>query len=1042
MIRFVRLCRFVLIASFAACSLHSFAQNPSGVGPQAASKSARQFRTPDELQVSLFASEPMVRNPTDIDIDERGRVWVAEGVNYRSSFKSWGTLEPAGDRIVILEDTNGDGLADKETVFYQDPSINAALGICVLGNKVIISDSPNVFLLTDTDGDGRADKRELLFTGIGGFDHDHGVHAFTFGPDGKLYFNMGNEGKHLFRPVNKELPLHGPVGQLQMTPVIDLDGNEVKTDAHPYRMGLVLRCNLDGSDVETLAWNFRNNYEVAVDAFGTLWQSDNDDDGNRGVRINYVMEYGNYGYSDEMTGAGWTIGWDNAHARGAAEESKAMYEWHQFDPGVVPDLLHTGAGSPTGILFYEGKLFPEAFRNQLFHCDAGPRVVRCYSIQRAGAGYKADQKDLLSTDDTWFRPSDVCAAPDGSVFVSDWNDAGVGGHNMADQKLAAMTGRIYRIAPVGSKLSVPKLNLNSWEGCLAALQSPNQATRFQGWTRLREFGSAAERPLLKLWRGRDPHASTRALQLLARIEGKGKRYTTLATKAADPDLRIAGLRIARELKLDVIPLVHSLAHDKSPQVRRECAIALRHNHSPEAARLWAELGLQYDGQDRWYLEALGIGADRQWDSFFPEWLKRVGQDWNTPTNREIVWRSRSRQTPALLEELITTAGMNTAERQRFFRSLDFIGGAEKDSALVDLAGLKNGARKLDKEIAFEALSRLKDYDLEANGAVKAAVLKMVKDLRGQPQLIELVREFKIKGQEPALLEIAEKPPFDGANVEAARYLLGKSGLALLKDALAQPNPEMIVRALGGTASKTIVPLIAPCLTNTTLETRVRKIAVQQLVQVRDGAVAVLKLAEEGKLPADLKLTAAAELQQVRWLPVRDKAAQVLPLPQSRESKPLPPVTELAKQTGDPAHGAKVFRQDAIGCIKCHQVNGEGTEFGPNLSEIGTKLGKDALYESILDPSAGISFGFEAWQFTLQNGEEPYGLIVSETPQELTLKTAGGIITKYKKSEITSRTQQKLSIMPAGLQQNMSTSDLVDLVEYLASLKKAKVASSP
>src|SRR5262249_40010446 len=156
-----------------------------------------------------------------------------------------------------------------ETVFYQDPSINTALGVCVLGNRVIVSDSPNVFVLTDTDGDGKADERELLFTGIGGKDNDHGVHAFVFGPDGKLYFNMGNASEHLFRPVTRQVPLHGTIDNVEATPVIDLEGNEVNARGHPYRMGMVFRCNLDGSEVETLAWNFRNNYEVAVDSFGT-----------------------------------------------------------------------------------------------------------------------------------------------------------------------------------------------------------------------------------------------------------------------------------------------------------------------------------------------------------------------------------------------------------------------------------------------------------------------------------------------------------------------------------------------------------------------------------------------------------------------------------------------------------------------------------------------------------------------------------------------------------------------------------------------------
>src|SRR6266567_367249 len=346
-----------LLGPLALAASTLFAANPGGVGPEAARQSVKKFTVADGLDVSLFASEPMVRNPTDMDIDARGRVWITEGVNYRSTMRPWGILQAAGDRIVILEDTNGDGVADKETVFYQDPSINAALGICVLGNKVIVSDSPNVFVLTDTDGDGKADKRELLFTGISGKDHDHGVHAFVFGPDGKLYFNMGNEGKQLYYPVNKELPLHGAIDKVEMKPVVDRAGNEVNHRGKPYRMGMVFRCNSDGSGVETLGWNFRNNYEVAVDSFGTLWQSDNDDDGNFGVRINYVMEFGNFGYTDEMTGAGWSTKRTNMEYqekdgqvvlddKGKPALDKPRAHWHQNDPGVVPNLLGTGNGSP------------------------------------------------------------------------------------------------------------------------------------------------------------------------------------------------------------------------------------------------------------------------------------------------------------------------------------------------------------------------------------------------------------------------------------------------------------------------------------------------------------------------------------------------------------------------------------------------------------------------------------------------------------------------------------------------------------------------
>src|SRR5689334_22084552 len=146
------------------------------------------------LEVHTFATEPMLRNPTNIDVDERGRIWVTEAYNYRPAINGNPT-NPEGDRIMILEDTNGDGDADTAKVFYQGPEINAPLGVCVLGNKVIISQSPNVLVFYDDNGDDKADRKEVLFSGIGGEQHDHGMHAFTFGPDGKLYFNFGNEGK-------------------------------------------------------------------------------------------------------------------------------------------------------------------------------------------------------------------------------------------------------------------------------------------------------------------------------------------------------------------------------------------------------------------------------------------------------------------------------------------------------------------------------------------------------------------------------------------------------------------------------------------------------------------------------------------------------------------------------------------------------------------------------------------------------------------------------------------------------------------------------
>ncbi len=638
---------------------------PRPTGLQQAKDDLQKFTVADGLEVTLFAHEPMVRKPSNFDIDARGRVWVTEAMNYRSTFQRWGILRPEGDRVLILEDTDGDGMADKEKTFHQGPEINAALGICVLGNRAIVSRSPDIFVLTDTDSDDKADKVEKLFSGMKGVDHDHGVHAFVFGPDGKLYFNFGNSGDQLKTPDGSQF-------------ITDLAGNEVKATGKPYRQGMVFRSDLDGKNLETLGWNFRNNYEVAVDSFGTLWQSDNDDDGNRATRFNYVMEFGNYGYVDEFTGAGWRT------KRTNLEKTIPEQHWHLNDPGVVPTPLINGAGSPTGITVYEGSLLPAKYRGQVLHCDAGPNEVRLYISEPDGAGYKTRSEVLLKSRDSWFRPSDVCVAPDGSVLVADWYDPGVGGHNMGDNKADSMHGRIYRIAPVGSKYSVPKQDVTTAKGALAALQSPNLNTRTLAWQSLHAMGSKAEGELKKLWNGKDPFFRARALQLLARIPKETKGYVASALKDKDANIRITGLRIAREEKLDVIPLVKQLASDASPQVRRECAIALRHSRSPEAAALWTKLALQHDGKDRWYLEALGIGADRNDEVFFDKWLAAVGNKWNTPAGRDIIWRSRASKVPALLVKIITDKATTETDKPRYLRALDFQKGPEKEKALLDL----------------------------------------------------------------------------------------------------------------------------------------------------------------------------------------------------------------------------------------------------------------------------------------------------------------------------------------------------------------------
>lgn len=963
----------------------------------------------DGLEATLFASEGRVVNPTNMDIDDRGRVWITEGVNYRPDLNPGNPVNEEGDRIVILEDTDGDGTADSEKVFYQGREVDSALGIMVLGNRVFISRSPYVYIFSDTTGNDEADTMEVLFSGIGGEQHDHGVHAFVFGPDGRLYFNSGDAGTQI----------HDADGNI----IVDMAGNEVRTDGQPYRKGMVFRTNPDGSEFEVLGHNFRNNYEVAIDSYGTLWQSDNDDDGNRSVRINFVMEYGNYGYTDEVTGAGWRS------PRIHMEEEIHRRHWYQNDPGVVPNLLDTGAGSPTGILIYEGNLLPEIFHNQMIHSDAGPNVVRAYPVEPEGAGYRASVEEMMKgVDNQWFRPSDVTVAPDGSVFVADWYDPGVGGH----QVRALEDGRIYRIAPENTPYRVPAVDYSTPESSVEALKSPNHATRAKAWLRLNEWGEEAEEALLALWNSGEPdRLRARALWLLSGLEGSGAEYLSQALSDPNPDLRITGLRAARLLDLDLIPILEELVDDPSPQVRREAAIALRHHDSSRAAGLWAELAQQYDGEDRWYLEALGIGADRQWDRYFEQWLALRDGEWNDSAGRDIVWRARADAAVPMLATIIKDSSIPDEEKPRYFRAFDFHSPERIESTIFSLLEEEGQG---NQQIHYYALQLLDISHIDANPELARVLDNVLAHYSGTHEFLRLVSHFELEDRNEELVELVLSDPESELNIQAARYMLQNNGAGRLEELIRSGEEDASVRVLqiiGSVGSNSGLALLQSVVTDSSYPFEIRRQSVEAFgTDSWSAENRLLEMAREGQIPPELEAAAANVLMGSFRASVREEAAGYLQVEAEPESASgIRPVTELVELRGDSERGRVVYEQL---CQMCHVVGESGIQFGPELTEIGDKLPREGLYNAILEPNSGINFGYEGYILTLSDETRVTGMIDSETDSELIFRLPGGFTQTYPVSDIESREQLQHSLMPA-LQGSMTEEQLVDLVEYLATL---------
>lgn len=978
-------------------------QQPQEHSPET---SLADLKVYEGLQVELFASEPMFTNPTNMDIDSRGRVWVTEAYNYRNMWNPQNPTKAEGDRIMILEDTDGDGRADKSTVFYQGKEIDAALGICVLGNKVIVSCSPNVYVFTDTDGDDKADSKEIMFQKVGGEQLDHAIHAFNFGYDGRLYFNMGNEGKIMFDKKGDT--------------VVDVHGRKVITNGRPFRDGLAMRVNEDGSDVEVLGHNFRNNYELTVDPYGTVWQSDNDDDGNKSTRINYVMEQGNYGFKDEMTGASWPA------RRTNMEKMISQRHWHSSDPGVVPNLLITGSGSPTGMTMYEGSMLPNVFYGQMIHAEPGHNVIRSYPVENNGAGYKASIINILEGQkDQWFRPADVTVAPDGSLFVADWYDPGVGGHQVGDLD----RGRIYRISTNKSEYKIKDLDLTTNDGAIEAFTSANPATRYLGYKALQSSGALAEPELKELWDGKSARQRAMSFWLLIRLPNGDDYLQQALNDTTDANFRIMGIRGARLLKKDIMPIAKKLVNDPSPQVRREVAIAIRGNNSIEAADLWTSLALQYDGLDRWYLEALGISADGNWDLYFSKWRATVGSQWNTPAGRNIVWRSRSRAAMPLLAELIKSTDDSTM--LKYYRAFDFHTDPSKQQVLASLVPQVKGSKVL------YALKHMDASKLKMTPTINAALQKTLNDYKDKIEFVELVTTFNLKDKSNDLLALAMKFPDSLQARESMRTLLKWERTDIIEPVLFGSNKEnaiAVARVLDATmGNPQAIRMMETVMMDSTRDFELRKLALRAFGGPWESEDRLLQLAKEKKIPADLQTTAAGVFQTVWRASLRDEASKYLTLPGNKDGKPLPPVSTLVTQNGDVVKGKLVFMNN---CSNCHTIAGSGTNFGPDLSEIGDKLSPEGLYTAILYPDQGIGFGYEGWMLKLNDGTTAVGKIVSETSDKIELQYMANTQT-INPSDVASRTKLPNSLMPAELQKLMSEGELVDLVQYLKELRKKR-----
>ena len=646
---------------------------------------------PSDLQATLWAESPMLHNPTNMDVDSRGRIWVTEAVDYRNyNNDSTKFLHyTKGDRIVILEDTDHDGKADTSKIFVQENDLVSPLGIAVIGNKVIVSCSPNLIVYTDENGDDKPDKKEILLTGFGGKDHDHSLHSVTAGPDGNWYFNTGNAGPHTVTDKSGWTLRSGSI-YTGGSPYNDKnEGNRKSDDGRIWVGGLALRVNPDGSGLKVLAHNFRNSYEVVTDSYGNLWQNDNDDQVVT-CRTTWLMEGGNAGFFSNDGTRYW-----QADQRPGQDIFAA--HWHQDDPGIMPAGDRTGAGSPTGVVMNESDALGEKYRGLLLSADAGRNTIFGYYPVVNGSGYDLGTRSnfitSLSSDneryvwndsaqnaqkENWFRPSDVTIGTDGAIYIADWYDPVVGGHQMKD---TIGYGRIYRIVPKNKKLVAPTIDLSSITGQIEALKNPAVNVRNLAFVKLKQRGDSVVEQVKEVLNNENPYFQARAIWLLSQLGPKGKAEAERMLGNPNELLRATAFRALRQSVKDILPYVNQLRGDASSFVKREAVIALRDLPYAEKKEVLMSLASQYDGQDRWYLESLGSAMEADADLWYKELKTSLGEE-----NR------RSSQWKSLMVDFAWRLHPVSAINDIYLRATDSLVPAEERNKMLTALGFINDKR--------------------------------------------------------------------------------------------------------------------------------------------------------------------------------------------------------------------------------------------------------------------------------------------------------------------------------------------------------------
>ncbi len=675
--------------------------------PQPQGGPAGRIVVPDDLELTVWATSPMLSNPANMDTDAAGRIWVAEGVNQGKP----GDQRPEGARIVVLEDRDEDGKADSSHVFVQDPALVAPIRVSLFDNRVVVSQPPHLVVYTDVNRDlvfnPEIDKRENLLSGFNGRDHDHGLHAVVGGPDGKWHFSQGNSGARFSDRDGVEFLIGGPLedeGGQQAVDPRTLAG-QPSGDGRHWVGGFAARMNPDGTQVRITGHGFRNSHGQTITSFGDVFQNDSAD--SESCRVTWLMEGGFLGFFSPDGQRPW-----QADKRPGQTVPEA--HWRQWDPGTLPPGDVYGRGSPTGICFYENGALPEKYAGLLASCDAERGAVLGYFPVPEESNFKLERFDFIKArPGNPFRPSDIMVGADGALYLSGRSGPDTEHPNGGDH---GGPGIIYRLAPKGFRPNITAPSADSIAGALALLSNPAQNVRHLGFEALRAAGEKALPAVRGLLGHYNGYLQARVVWLLPSLGEAGLRLTRSLLDSPDARTRLLAFRSLRNAGENQLEMVSRFYIDEpSSAVRREVALSLRDVPAQRKATYLSYFLRCCSAGDRTYLEACGLAAEGAEELVWSR-LKSVARitgalEW-TEAFARITWRLHPRAALPDLQKRALAEDLPGASRLLAVETLAFVNDPAAARALVEIAKVDGpaGAEAL-RWLLHLAETRWKDFDI-------------------------------------------------------------------------------------------------------------------------------------------------------------------------------------------------------------------------------------------------------------------------------------------------------------------------------------------